>query len=306
MKKAVILKHGGGELANQLWNYASIYAFSLYAGIRLRNPSFFEYHSFFRFLPHESIVTKKFSLFFRTFRRRSHIINRMGRFKYAVISKVREMLAGDCVYSSLNMTNKTTYLPPTETLLPRFNTCKTLYLAGWLFRNPVGLERYRKEIIEAFRPVEGIEERVAAFLHEKREKFSNVIGVHIRQGDYKTFKGGRYWIEQSRVKEILEEYLRHAGLIREKTCFIICSDGTIDTGAFEGLNTSVSPFSAVEDLFILSGTNAVVGSDSSFGDFAAYYGNIPHIIMANDPIDWLYYKGKDGYFQNKYCLTVQY
>ena len=67
MKKIVILKHGGGELANQLWNYLSIYAFGLEAKVLVKNPSFFEYHSFFKFLPNESLTTRLFSLFFCRF-----------------------------------------------------------------------------------------------------------------------------------------------------------------------------------------------------------------------------------------------
>ena len=41
MRKIIILKHGGGELANQLWNYLSVYAFGLERGISVLNPSFF-------------------------------------------------------------------------------------------------------------------------------------------------------------------------------------------------------------------------------------------------------------------------
>ena len=39
--------------------------------------------------------------------------------------------------------DKPTYLPPSSGTNPIVNK---QYLTGWLFRNPVGIEKYRKEI----------------------------------------------------------------------------------------------------------------------------------------------------------------
>ncbi len=304
-RKAIILRHGGGELANQLWNYASIYAYSIYADIPLKNPSFFEYHSFFRFLPKESFWTKVFSSFFTVPRRRTHPINRIGRFIYLLFSKRKETMCEKCVITSQNSSNTPTYLPPTEVLLPHFNPCRELFFTGWLFRNPRGLEEYRDEIVEAFRPREWIEESVTSFLQDKAD-YTHIVGVHIRQGDYKTFKDGRYLINENRTREIIEEYIRIAGVVKDKTFFIICSDGKVDEKAFTGLNFAVSKLTAVEDLFLLSKTNAIIGSDSSFGAFAAYIGNIPHIVMKKEMMDWLYLKGKKEFFINKHSTMVHY
>ncbi len=302
-RKALILRHGGGELANQLWNYASIYAYGIYADIPVKNPSFFEYHSFFKFLPKESFWTKILSSFYTVPRRRTHPLNRIGRFIYLIFSKRKEAMYERCVFTSQNSKNVPTYLPPTEVLLPCFNPCKELHFTGWLFRNPKGLEEYRNEIIEAFRPREWIEDKVVNFMCEK-SNFAHIVGVHLRKGDYKTFKGGTYLITDSRAREIIEEYIRCAGLIKDKTFFVICSDGKVDERAFSGLNFHISKFTAVEDLFLLSKTQAIIGSDSSFGAFSAYFGNIPHIIMKNEPIDWQYYKGKKTFFFNKYSTMV--
>ena len=68
----------------------------------------------------------------------------------------------------------------------------------------------------------------------------------------------------------------------------------------------MSKQSFIEDLFILASRNTVIGSDSSFGAFGAYYGNIPHIVLQNDPMDWDYYREKTVYFQNKYCTLVHF
>src|SRR3989344_2510104 len=46
-KKIIIYRHNGGRLANQLWNFISIYAYCLEKGYECRNYSFFQYSEFF-------------------------------------------------------------------------------------------------------------------------------------------------------------------------------------------------------------------------------------------------------------------
>ena len=59
---------------------------------------------------------------------------------------------------------------------------------------------------------------------------------------------------------------------------------------------------AIEDLYTLSLCDVIIGSNSSFGNFAAYYGNKPHIVLQKETMDWEYYKDRDAYFENKYSV----
>ncbi len=307
MKQIIILKHGGGELANQLWNYLSVYAYGLEAGVRVRNPSFYEYHYFFRFLEGESWVTNITSrLLFRTPRRRSNWINRNQRFKYAQRAWITAKAFASCVYSSENSENKQTYLPPTGELPERFKGCNRLYMAGWLFRNPKGLAKHGKELREAFAPADAVLSKVDSIATPLRQRYEKVIGVHIRQADYKGFKGGKFIVPQSRARQVVDEYAREKGLDLAKTAFIIASDGPIEENAFKGLNIHISRENAVVDLFLLSKTDAILGSDSSFGAFASWYGDVPHVIFKNGPIDWAYYADKERFFENAQSELARY
>jgi hypothetical protein len=304
MKKIIILKHGGGELANQLWNYISIYAYGLDSKTLVQNPSFFEYHHFFNLLKNESVLTKIRTWFFRTPRRRSHPINKIARFKYGIQIKIMEHLHKKCLLSSLNTLNTSVYLPPTKILSQNLEKCNILYLTGWLFRNPIGINKFRKELMETFKPVKKVEDKVEAIIGQLKNKYEHVIGVHIRQADYKTFKESAYFLEQGRVREIINEYIAVYNLDKEKTVFLITSDGPVKTEVFKGLNIYVSKENAVVDLFLLSKTSAIIGSDSSFGAFGAWYGNVPHIVMKKGLMDWNYYDGNKTYFDNKYLTLL--
>lgn len=307
MKKIIILKHGGGELANQLWNYLSIYAYGLHAGVPVRNPSFFEYHYFFRFLWGESWITKLTSrLLFRVPRRRSSLINRNERWKYAQRAWFTAKFHASCVYSSENNENRQTYLPPSGELPARYSTCNSLYLTGWLFRNPKGLAHFKTELHAAFKPTDRVLAKVDSIISPLRTNYTRLIGVHIRQADYKEFKGGKFIVSEERARAILDEYIAQKHLDASKTLFLIASDGPIDAKKFVGLNTYISHENSVIDLFLLSKTDTIIGSDSSFGAFASWYGDIPHIILKNGPVDWAYYADKQAFFENQQSELARY
>jgi hypothetical protein len=314
MKKVIIFQHGGGELANQLWNYASIYAYCIEKKYALKNPSFFEYAGSFAFPRQTSNIF--FKLFFISpfknyTKRRNSFKRELWRGVYKCYIAYVRFAKKSKIVSSKNSSNTITYLLPTQESPEKLKkleqkTFRKIYFEGWLFRNPKGLDAYREHIIKYFRPQKSIEKTIVQFMKPIREKFQYVIGVHIRQGDYLTFKDGAYFINQRRVRQIIDEYLQKNNLSNAKTFFIIASDGKINDEYFQGLNYIVSKQTAAEDLFLLSATDTVIGSDSSFGDFAAYYGNIPHLVLKREPIDWEYYRGKKGFFQNKYSTLVHY
>jgi hypothetical protein len=306
MRKIIILKHGGGELANQLWNYISVYACGLEMQAEVKNPSFFEYHHSFKLIQHEDVITRFFAFWFKNHSgRRDSRRNRFWRKTYLTFTVFMRFFDEENIVSSENDTNSVIYLPPTSPF-PRAEKKEIAYLVGWLFRNPVGIQKYRKQLVGAFAPHKKIEDKVTEIILPLREKYEKIIGIHIRQADYSTFKGGIYMINQTRVKEIVDEYIQKYFIEKDKTLFLITSDGSIEAGIFRNLNTYISKENAITDLFLLSSTDAIIGSDSSFGAFASWYGNIPHIVMTKNPMDWKYYEDKKNYFQNKYSKMVQY
>jgi hypothetical protein len=309
-KKVIMLENGGGELANQLWAYVSVYAYAQERGYQLSNPSFYEYGSSF-VVPRSALLDLILFKPFKNYRgRRSEMKPQLWRKAYKVAVKMTTAVFPTKIISSMNTENRTYYLPPSAEPTPELaaleRSHKNIFMKGWLFRNPAGLEKYRNDIVEYFKPVPEVLATGAKFLKDIRKSYQHVIGVHIRQGDYKTFKGGKYWIEQVRIRGIINEFLAWSKIPANKACFVIASDGRIDHEEFEGLNIKTSAMGSIEDLFMLSKTDLILGSDSSFGNFAAFYGNIPHIIFKKEPLDWEYYADKAGFFENKYCTMVQY
>ncbi len=310
MKKAVIARATGGELANQLWNYAGLYAYCLERGYSLRNPSFFEYGNYFRMPAPNPFFRLFFFLPFTDYtKRKQSFKRRLWRKLYESYARMLISRHKDSVLVSDNKENRPFYLPPTEepAELSRLEkNAGTIYFDGWLFRNPVGLQKYKEEILEYFEPRPDVTQKVQARIQKLRSDFTHIVGVHVRQGDYATWRGGVYFIPQTRAREILDEYLQTTGHAAAETCFVITSDESVDTLLFAGLNIFISKENAVHDLFLLSSTDIILGANSTFGAFASYYGNISFIVMQKEKMDWEYYSSKKTYFENKYSTFVHY
>ncbi len=310
MKKVVILKTSDTELANQLWNYISVYAYARERRADIVNYSFYEYGSRFA-MPAPNFLFKLFFVlpFTKYEKRKQSLMRKIWRKFYNLYSNFIIWTRRDAVLVSADTGNNPTYLPPTnsnDNLKQIENSSDTIYLCGWLFRNPVGIEKYRTEILNYIRPKIDIENRISKKISGMRDAYKAVIGVHVRQGDYRTWQGGQYYIDPKRTRQILDEFLMAKDLQAPDTLFVITSDESIDPKIFDGLNIEISKSGAVDDLFLLSRTDTVIGSDSTFGDFAAYYGNIPHIVTTNDSVDWNYYREMTKYEMGKYVTWVHF
>lgn len=313
MPRVIILQHDGGEMGNQLWNYVSIYAYAIERGYSCENFSFFEYARYFNLAQKSKIINWLFFLPFCQYqKRRSAFRVKIYRllYKVFVVHPVSFFWKDQIIYSRDGV-DAVCYLPPTiaaaKELAERERSSETIFffqVSGGVFRNPTGIQAHRALLAKHFSPAPWVDERVRIFIEPLRARYKTLVGVHIRQGDYVAFKGGKFAVSPERIRRILDEYLMFFQKKSDEVMFIIASDGPVEEKFFQGLETKASNGSAGEDLFILASCDVIIGSDSTFGHFAAYYGDTPHIVMKNEPIDWTYYRGKESYFINKYFTVM--
>ncbi len=274
MKKIIITKPGCRELANHLWNYMSVYAYGLETGARVLNPSFSAWHQYFNL--------------------RSSFLGRLWGMVDSLYGSYVVRAHKKC---ALLAVNEIVHLPPKK------DACDTLYCIGWFFRNPRGLERYRKEIVTAFEPREYIRREIDTALAPLRGK--TLIGVQLRQKPFPGFPNGDFLVSPLRVRQIIEEYLREHALDARDVALVIVSDKNVDPLAFDGFAAQVIRADAATFLFSLARCSVVIGPNSTSSNLAAWFGNVPHIVTTNESIDWEYYRDKKIYFENKYATFAQ-
>lgn len=62
--------------------------------------------------------------------------------------------------------------------------------------------------------------------------------------------------------------------ISGRVCFVICSTDQVNCEFFSGLTTIQKGQSAIQDLYILSQCDYIVGPPSSFSMWASFYGQV--------------------------------
>lgn len=264
MKKLIIVKSGCHEFGNELLNHMSVYACGLELGARVINHSGFGYTG-------------------------------LRRLAHALYARAVHTLHAS---STLLAWRAPIYLPPTKNIAEKFASSKALHLYGWLFRNPAGLEKYRKELIRAFTPT-SIQKELADIVDLQKGQI--ILGVHLRQKNFTGFENGEFLVSPTRTLRIIEEYIQHSALDPKNVALLIVSDLPIAPEIFSTYPVYTAQGNTEKNLFLLSKASVIVGTNTTFSNMAAWFGNVPHMVVANEPLDWEYYKNKVGYFENKYA-----
>jgi len=322
-KKIILLESGAGNrLANQLWNFASIYAFCLEKKYKCRNHSFFEEKK----LPNNVYSLHDYSKYFKNSFHckliKVLIFFHLNKYLYKnlkpyclYVKIIKKIFPKKIIKIDYEINHeKPIYLPPDtaldseqEKIIKKIenSNCKKFYFSGWLFRSSIGLKKYHREIIQYLQPNKEIAEKINNYIKPLRKKFKKIIGIHIRQSDYRSYVSGKYYFSPQEVRTILDNYINHTRQNTKDLLFILCSDEKLDIKLFSGLNIKMGPGDMTEDLFTLSRTDLIIGSNSTFGAFAAYYGNIPIIVFKRGKIDWpkINFSKKEFNYNND-CTTV--
>jgi len=177
-------------------------------------------------------------------------------------------------------------LPPAHPLPKKYAERDRLYFFGWMFRNPAGLARHRALLLQQCGPGRRMRRAIDGILAPLQGR--TLIGVHLKQRPFPGFENGEFLVPPARVREIAGEYLRERGLQEKDVALVEVSDLGPHRDDLLGLH-------------LLSQCSVVIGTNSTFGNVAAWFGDVPHVVTTNEPIDWQYYRGKTAYFENKYA-----
>lgn len=128
---------------------------------------------------------------------------------------------------------------------------------GWKCPH-LAASRKRLPLRSFFRPVTTVRLRVESFLERIRPVKGFLVGIHIRQGDYREFRGGAYYMDTSRYTSYMH---RIEALLDRPARLIVCSDTHQDIKRFEGLDVYLGPGSIVDEA--LHYRTAISGSTHS-------------------------------------------
>ena len=150
-----------------------------------------------------------------------------------------------------------------------------LFIRGFMFTSKKDhlIEQNRAVLQEFFTPPKRFETGIQEPFADLQGCCDVVVGVVIRHGDYKEYRGGEYYYPTTIFKRVLTDLTSWM----EPTLpgFFIASDENQDTGVFGDLPIFFRPGHPVENLNALARCNYLLGSPSTFLTWPAFIGDIP-------------------------------
>jgi hypothetical protein len=160
-----------------------------------------------------------------------------------------------------------------------------VFVYGWIFRAPEAMRRQAEKVRAYFRPIEEYERASSEAVARLRRTAEVVIGVHVRQEDYRRWRKGTCFFTMPQYAAWMSEL---AGQFPgQRVAFLVCSDEPRRADEFPGLTVGFGPGSAMGDLYALAKCDYILGPLSSYSQWASFYGNKPlhQLSGGNDRLD---------------------
>jgi hypothetical protein len=165
----------------------------------------------------------------------------------------------------------------------KIRPAKIVFVYGWRFRAPNLVQKHGGKIRAYFRPLEKFETASRDAVDPLRRNADVVVGVHIRHGDYRRWRGGRYFYPVERYAAWMNELV--AQFPGRRVSFLVCSDEPRNAGEFSGLTVGFGTHSSVGDLYALARCDYILGVKGTFSQWASFYGEKPllQVCGTNEP-----------------------
>ncbi|MEM6738096.1 MAG: alpha-1,2-fucosyltransferase [Cyanobacteria bacterium P01_F01_bin.150] len=275
----IIIAKRSHQLGNRLILFANWIAFCEENQIKLVNLAFDPYEKYFESTSTDLLC--RYPVSKATFKN-----NKAKRYLYLLISRLAMLvsllgLSFPCKTLDAKEYKNAFFLDKLE----QINAVKSaplIFARGYFFRDPTNVTKHAGAIRVYFRPARPYRDNVSRLITKLRAEGNMLIGVHIRQGDYKKFMDGKYFYESVTYVSLMRQVEK---LFKDKkVCFLVCSNVEQDEAVLSGLNFVFGTNQMIEDMYSLAACDYIMGAPSSFSRWASFYGEVPLYAIDNPAI----------------------
>ena len=268
LNKKLIIRDEYGQLGNILFRLGNALAFALEHGYRVEDYTlaFCNYHdgsSNIRFFEHQH------TLYFFQFPRPT----------FPLIDRIQWKLRNQ----KFNKADVIENFDPTFDL-QSLKPTRSYELKGFHFSSGNLVLKHRSKICETLRFRESEILPIKNLIDDKRKKYEVLLGVHIRQNDYKTFYDGKYFVSASQYLSYIEKFM---SLHKKPKSIgvVVCSDDNVLIRDFQTkLPYYIYPTGSIaQDIVALSLCDFILGQKATtMSAWAAYMGDTALLQVTKD------------------------
>lgn len=251
-----------GMLANRMWRLSHFMAFSVAHDIRVVDPWFDEYKGYF-------VADERFP----------HSVGLGGSAWRAATSFNLRLLRAPWVSGPFHRNFFATEAISMDdpAFIEEAEKKKICLCYGFLFRARDSFLKHSQLIRHAFSPVDRISEQVERLVGSIRDRFqgSVLVGVHIRRGDYRSWRGGAFFFSDESYYAWCQQIQIQLQSVGKNAVFLICSDSSLNKDQFVGLDVVEAIGTEIGDLYSLAKCDMILGPPSTYTKWASFYGEVP-------------------------------
>lgn len=263
----IVLDSGSGQMCNQMLMQANILASAYARNYRVRWYNFLKYDGIsYNESDINEILTERNGnpwlklVFAKMMYRISDKFKRNS--KYVIMAsneaKVEEALKSGCLQNN------------------------NVFCYGWPFYDLTSLRKHADVVRRYFSPTQQVEDYVKKNMNKLKWGGSKVIvGVHMRRGDYRTWRNGEFFFEDTVYRKNME--ILSAQLKESSLHFILFSNEPIDVAHFESnkYSVTVANGTGIQDFYMQAYCDYLIGPPSSYSGMASFLGNVPRFIVTS-------------------------
>lgn len=260
-RHTVIVMQRVGRLGNQIGLLANLIALSLATGVRVCHPALGNYANYFK-----GTVGNLFCCYPPSSSGRH---SPPGGLVREALHKVCRLLdkSGFIRLLMPGRTFASDYVSLVDMTQPSFAAVLrggrfTFLTKGWFFRHPqVDKDRFLCALREFFALAEPYASNFERLVKQARTGCDVLIGVHIRQTDFKEHAGGKYYFSTADYARLMQ-HCQHL-FQPAKVGFLVVSDEPHDSSDFPSSKCSFGSGIDIEDMYCLGGCDYIIGSIAS-------------------------------------------
>lgn len=152
---------------------------------------------------------------------------------------------------------------------------RLLFVRGWKYRYaPSYVREHYQTLKSLFEPHAKVKMAISESFPKGEGNI--VVGVHIRRGDYHTYKNGLYYYSDDVYRRYMDQ-LRDILIAQEKKVwFLLCSNEPISPEvAISYATVNLPGNDYITDLYALSCCDYIIGPPSTFSQWASFIGQVP-------------------------------
>ncbi|MEG4285815.1 alpha-1,2-fucosyltransferase [Microcoleus sp. A006_D1] len=271
----LIISAKSGQLGNRLLLFANFIAWAIEHNLTVINPAFEEYAEYFTGTAKDLLCCYPPPYF-------TAPGNKFIRSKYY---KFIKYLSNKQVLKIQEISREKPFswskYQASQQIKPGSNVC----FQGWLFRDGWFVEdtpqlcKYADQIRAYLTPLPRYTTHPDNLISNIKNSADTIVGIHIRQGDYAQHQNGRYFYTIDQYIEVMNAIAQLFS--RNNIKFLICSNLQQEPSLFKSFNCVFGSGDLIEDIYVLSKCDYIVGPPSSYTMWAAFYGEKP-LYMIRD------------------------